>query len=50
LKEVRKITKESLLQQALKKHPDRISSAVADLGISQATLYELMENPAISRK
>lgn len=50
LKEVRENAERELVQQALKKHLGRISSAAAELGISRPTLYELMEKLGVSRE
>ncbi len=49
LKEARENVERELVQQTLKKHLGRISSAATDLGISRPTLYELMEKLGISR-
>jgi len=50
LKEARETVERELVQQVLKKHLGRISSAAAELGISRPTLYELMEKLAIPRR
>jgi len=38
-----------LIQQTLKRHLGKISSAAAELGVSRPTLYELMEKLGIAR-
>lgn len=38
-----------LIQNTLKKHPSRFSSAAVELGISRPTLYELMDKRGIKR-
>ncbi len=50
LKEARENLEKEMVQQALKKHLGRISSASAELGISRPTFYELMEKLNISRE
>jgi two-component system NtrC family response regulator len=50
LREAREQVEREMVQQALKKHLGRISSAAAELGISRPTLYELMEKLGISRE
>lgn len=50
LKEAREAVEREMVQQALKRHLGRISSAAAELGISRPTLYELMEKLGISRE
>ena len=50
LKEARENLEKEMVQQALKKHLGRISSAAAELGISRPTFYELMEKLGISRE
>ncbi len=50
LKEARESIERDMIQQALKRHLGKISSAAAELGISRPTLYELMEKLAISRE
>lgn len=49
LKEARETVERELVEQALKKHLGRISSAATELGISRPTLYELMEKLGIHR-
>jgi two-component system NtrC family response regulator len=49
LKEARENIERELVEQALKRHSGRISSAATELGISRPTLYELMEKLGISR-
>ncbi|MDB6171073.1 MAG: zraR 26 [Chthoniobacteraceae bacterium] len=50
LKEAREGIEKAMVQQALKKHAGRITSAAADLGISRPTLYELMEKLGIAKR
>ncbi len=50
LKEAREAVEREMIQQALKRHLGRISSAATELGISRPTLYELMEKLGISRE
>jgi len=49
LKEVRESVERDLVQQALKRHFGKISSAAAELGVSRPTLYELMEKLGVER-
>jgi two-component system NtrC family response regulator len=49
LKEARENVERELVEQALKKHSGRISSAAAELGISRPTLYELLDKLGISK-
>ncbi len=49
LKEAREAVEREMIQQALKRHLGRISSAATELGISRPTLYELMDKLGISR-
>jgi two-component system, NtrC family, response regulator len=50
LKVVREGVERELIQQTLKRHLGKISSAAAELGISRPTLYELMEKLGIARQ
>ncbi len=50
LKEAREAVEREMVQQALKRHLGRITSAATELGISRPTLYELMEKLGISRE
>lgn len=50
LKEARENVEREMVQQALRKHLGRISSAAVELGISRPTLYELMEKLKITRE
>jgi two-component system NtrC family response regulator len=50
LKEARENLEREMVQQALKRHLGKISSAATELGISRPTLYELMEKLGISRE
>ncbi|MGZ5513081.1 MAG: helix-turn-helix domain-containing protein, partial [Chthoniobacterales bacterium] len=47
--EVRESVERDLVQQALKRHFGKISSAAAELGVSRPTLYELMEKLGVDR-
>jgi two-component system NtrC family response regulator len=49
LKEARENLERELVEQALKRHSGRISSAAADLGVSRPTLYELMDKLGINK-
>jgi two-component system, NtrC family, response regulator len=49
LKEARENIERELIEQTLKRHGGRISSAAAELGISRPTLYELMDKLGIGR-
>ena len=49
LKEARESVEREMVQQALKRHSGKITSAAADLGISRPTLYELMEKLGVPR-
>ena len=49
LKEAREQVERQLIEQALKRHSGRVSSAATDLGISRPTLYELMDKLGIGR-
>jgi two-component system, NtrC family, response regulator len=49
LKEARENIERELVEQTLKRHSGRISSAAAELGISRPTLYELMDKLGIGR-
>jgi two-component system NtrC family response regulator len=49
LKEARENLEREMVEETLKRHGGRISSAAADLGISRPTLYELMDKLGIDR-
>jgi two-component system, NtrC family, response regulator len=49
LKEARESVEREMIQDALRRHRGRITSAALELGISRPTLYELMEKLGISR-
>jgi two-component system NtrC family response regulator len=49
LKEARESTERELIQDALRRHGGKITSAAVELGISRPTLYELMEKLGIER-
>jgi two-component system NtrC family response regulator len=38
-----------MIQQALKRHAGKITSAAAELGISRPTLYELMDKLGVGK-
>ena len=50
LKEARENLERELVEQALKKHSGRVTTAAAELGVSRPTLYELMERLGIRRQ
>jgi len=50
LKEARESVERELIQQTLKRHLGKVTSAAAELGISRPTLYELMEKLGIARQ
>ncbi|MBK9991192.1 MAG: PEP-CTERM-box response regulator transcription factor [Verrucomicrobia bacterium] len=49
LKEAREALERELLQQALRKHNNKITAAATELGISRPTFYELMEKLGINK-
>jgi two-component system NtrC family response regulator len=49
LKEARENVERELVQNALRRHGGKITSAALELGISRPTLYELMEKLGIAR-
>ena len=49
LKEARENVERELVEDALRRHGGKITSAALELGISRPTLYELMEKLGISR-
>jgi two-component system NtrC family response regulator len=49
LKEARESVERDLVQDALRRHGGKISSAAIELGISRPTLYELMDKLGIAR-
>jgi len=49
LKEAREAVERDLVQEALRRHGCKITSAAVDLGISRPTLYELMEKLGIAK-
>jgi len=49
LKEARESVERELIQQVLRRHGGKITSAALELGVSRPTLYELMEKLGISR-
>jgi two-component system NtrC family response regulator len=50
LRQAREHVERELIEQALKKHAGKITSAAADLGISRPTLYELMDKLGIAKE
>ena len=50
LKEAREQVERELVEEALRRHGGKITSAAAELGISRPTFYELMEKLGIGRK
>ncbi|MCC6857078.1 MAG: PEP-CTERM-box response regulator transcription factor [Bryobacterales bacterium] len=49
LKEAREAVEREMVQNALRRHGGKITSAALELGISRPTLYELMEKLGIAR-
>lgn len=49
LKEARESLEREMVQDALRRHRGKITSAAAELGISRPTMYELMEKLGISK-
>jgi two-component system NtrC family response regulator len=49
LKEARETVEREIVQEALRRHRGKITSAAVELGISRPTLYELMEKLGIAR-
>jgi two-component system NtrC family response regulator len=49
LKEARETVEKEVVQNALKRHQGKITSAALELGISRPTLYELMDKLGIAR-
>ena len=49
LKEARESVERETVQNALRRHRSKITSAALELGISRPTLYELMEKLRIAR-
>jgi two-component system, NtrC family, response regulator len=50
LKEVRESVEREMVQDALRRHRGKITSAALELGVSRPTLYELMEKLGIARE
>jgi two-component system NtrC family response regulator len=50
LKEAREHVEREMVQEALRRHRGKITSAALELGISRPTLYELMEKLGIARE
>jgi two-component system, NtrC family, response regulator len=50
LKDAREAVEREMIQQTLRKHLGKITSAAAELGISRPTLYELMDKLGIARE
>ena len=49
LRQAREQVERELIQQALKRHAGKITSAAAELGISRPTLYELMDKLGVGK-
>ena len=49
LKEARESAEREIVQDALRRHKGKITSAALELGISRPTLYELMEKLGIAK-
>jgi two-component system NtrC family response regulator len=49
LKEARERLEKEIVQEALRRHGGKITSAAVELGISRPTLYELMDKLGIAR-
>lgn len=49
LKQAREQVERDMIQQALKRHSGKITSAAAELGISRPTLYELMDKLGVGK-
>ena len=50
LKEAREAVEKELVENALRRHMGRISSAAAELGVSRPTLYEIMERLGLHKR
>jgi two-component system NtrC family response regulator len=49
LKEAREEVEREIVQNALRRHRGKITSAAVELGVSRPTLYELMEKLGIAK-
>jgi two-component system NtrC family response regulator len=49
LKEAREEVERGIVQDALRRHRGKITSAAQELGVSRPTLYELMEKLGIAK-
>jgi two-component system, NtrC family, response regulator len=49
LKEARESVEREMVQEALRRHNGKITSAAVELGISRPTMYELMEKLGVAR-
>jgi two-component system, NtrC family, response regulator len=49
LKEAREAVEREMVQEALRRHNGKVTSAAVDLGVSRPTLYELMEKLGIAK-
>ena len=49
LKEARESVEREIVQEALRRHRGKVTSAALELGISRPTLYELMEKLGIAK-
>src|ERR1051326_5699841 len=50
LKEAREAVEREMVQDALRRHRGKVTSAALELGVSRPTMYELMEKLAIERQ
>jgi two-component system NtrC family response regulator len=50
LKEAREAVEREIVQDALRRHSGKITTAALELGVSRPTLYELMEKLGIARE
>ena len=50
MKEAREGVEREMVQESLRRHRGKITSAAVELGISRPTLYELMEKLGIGRE
>jgi two-component system NtrC family response regulator len=49
LKEARETVEREMVQEALRRHMGKVTSAALELGVSRPTLYELMEKLGIAK-
>jgi two-component system NtrC family response regulator len=50
LKEAREDVERQIVQNALRRHRGKITSAAQELGVSRPTLYELMEKLGLAKE